>query len=98
MKKMLNEGNHIYTVSVRTSVIPFYYGSSSGSAKVTVPVPLRQKVKVPTVPQHWTHYLIVDLGSPGHAGTGGEEVDHLLGGEGLVLVLVVLSKHLKSTF
>jgi hypothetical protein len=80
-------------VSVRTFLIPLYYGSSSSSAKVTVP-PLRQKVTVP-VPQHWTHYLIIDLGSPGHAGTGGEEVDHLLGREGLVLVLVVLSKHLK---
>jgi hypothetical protein len=49
---LFNEGNHRYTiltVSVRTFVIPFYYGSGSG--------PLRQKVTVPTVPvpvaEHW---------------------------------------------
>jgi hypothetical protein len=74
-----------YTVSVRISVILFYYGSGSAIAKSSGCY-------------GWTHYLIIDLGSPGHAGTGGEEVDHLLGGEGLVLVLVVLSKHLKSTY
>ncbi len=50
-----------YTVSVRTFVILFNYGSGCGfgSAKVrnkiTVPVPLQQKVTVPTVPvlKHW---------------------------------------------
>ncbi len=62
---MLDKGKsnaQIYTVS--TFVIPFYYGSGtviiygSGSAKVrnkiTVTVPLRQNVTVPTlpVPQH----------------------------------------------
>jgi hypothetical protein len=34
MRKMLNEGNQIhnfYCVSVRTFVIPFYYGSGSGT-------------------------------------------------------------------
>jgi hypothetical protein len=36
MKIMLNEGNQLrnfYTVSVRTFVIPFYYGSGSAEAK-----------------------------------------------------------------
>ncbi len=41
-------------MSVRTFVIPFYYSYDSGSAKVrikiTIPVPLRKKVTVPTVP------------------------------------------------
>jgi hypothetical protein len=52
------------TVSVRTSVIPFYYNSSSGSAKVTVRVPLRQKVTVPTSvgdPWHFDVNLDPDL-------------------------------------
>ncbi len=38
-------------------MIPFYYGSGSDKVRnyITVPVPLRQKVTVPTVPvpQHW---------------------------------------------
>ncbi len=36
MKKILNEGNQIYnfkTVSVRTFVIPFNYGSGSATSK-----------------------------------------------------------------
>jgi hypothetical protein len=47
-------------VSVGTFVIPFYYGY--GSVKVcnfnTVPVPLRQKVAVPTVPVPQHRYIL----------------------------------------
>ncbi len=54
IKKMCNEEIKFYTVSVRTFVIPFNYGSGSDKVRnyITVPVPLRQKVTVP-VPQHW---------------------------------------------
>jgi hypothetical protein len=50
MKKILNEGNQIHTfiwyrtVSVRTFVIPFYYGSGSAEVLNLISVP---------VPQQW---------------------------------------------
>jgi hypothetical protein len=57
MRKMLNERNQIrtqfYTVSVRTFVIPFYYGSGSGFGSGTVinygSGSASQKITVPTV-------------------------------------------------
>jgi hypothetical protein len=44
-----------YTVSVRTFVVPFYYGSGTGINYGSVP--LRQKVTASTVPvpQHCCH-------------------------------------------
>jgi hypothetical protein len=37
-------------------------------------------------------HRVVNIRAPGHDGTRGEEVDQLLGAEGVVLVLIVLFK------
>ncbi len=59
-RTLLNEGNQIYnfmgTVSVRTFVIPFYYGSGSGSAKAKATVP-SVPIQIPVL-QHWLDCVI----------------------------------------
>jgi hypothetical protein len=52
--KMKEPGNQFYTESVRLrgsgTVIGYGSGSSMVRKQITVPVPLRQKVTVPSVP------------------------------------------------